>query len=201
MNVYGQILSDIVEPAKIWIAENGLDFAGRIVAASVILLIGAIAIKFLRKFVDKHTGDKVLLERFFVSVGTKIAWTVLLTVVISKLGVNVGPIIAGLGATGFIVGFAFQESLGSLAAGIMIAFNQPFKIGDYVTVAGYEGTVRHLDMMTVTRTTAGSPSLINRRGVRRSSTIRRCRSGVSRSRSGSPIPRISARPARSRSRC
>lgn len=158
MNVYRQILSDIVEPAKIWIAENGLDFAGRIVAASVILLIGAIAImllaKFLRKFVDKHTGDKVLLERFFVSVGTKAAWVVLLTVVISKLGVNVGPIIAGLGATGFIVGFAFQESLGSLAAGIMIAFNQPFKIGDYVTVAGYEGTVRHLDMMTVTLTTA-----------------------------------------------
>ena len=64
MNVYGQILSDIVEPAKIWIAENGLDFAGRIVAASVILLIGAIAImflaRFLRKLVAKHTGDKVL---------------------------------------------------------------------------------------------------------------------------------------------
>ena len=157
MDVFRQALSDMVEPAMAWLAENGMDFAGRLLAASVILIVGSVGIRllvrFLRGLVDKHTGDKVLLERFFVSVGTKAAWVVLLTVVIAKLGVNVGPIIAGLGATGFIIGFACQESLGSLAAGIMIAFNQPFKIGDLVTVAGYEGTVRHLDMMAVTLTT------------------------------------------------
>lgn len=152
-----QWVCDSSAPIMNWITDGGMDFAGRLVAALVIFVLGAIGIRllarFLRKIVDKQTGDKVLLERFFVSVGTKVAWVVLLTVVVAKLGVNVGPIIAGLGATGFIIGFACQESLGSLAAGIMIAFNQPFKIGDFVTVAGYDGRILHLDMMAVTLAT------------------------------------------------
>ena len=152
-----EMLKEMAEPARNWLANNGMDLAGRIVAAVVILVIGAVVIKLLakglKKLVEKHNGDKQLLERFFVSVGTKTAWIVLLTLVLAKLGVDVGPLVAGLGVTGFILGFAFQESLGSLAAGIMIAFNQPFKIGDYVTVAGFEGTIQHLDMMAVTLTT------------------------------------------------
>ena len=152
-----EMLKEMAEPARNWLANNGMDLAGRIIAAVVILVIGAVVIKLLakglKKLVEKHNGDKQLLERFFVSVGTKTAWIVLLTLVLAKLGVDVGPLVAGLGVTGFILGFAFQESLGSLAAGIMIAFNQPFKIGDYVTVAGFEGTIQHLDMMAVTLTT------------------------------------------------
>jgi small conductance mechanosensitive channel len=78
----------------------------------------------------------------------------LLMIVIQRLGVNIAPLIAGLGVTGFILGFAFQESLGNLAAGMMIAINQPFQIGDYVTVGTISGTVRELNMMAATLFTA-----------------------------------------------
>ena len=72
---------------------------------------------------------------------------------LEKVGVDVGPIIAGLGVTGFILGFAFQESLGSLAAGLMIAINKPFKVGDFVSVAGLDGSITALDIMAVTLAT------------------------------------------------
>lgn len=157
MEMFRQWLADSSQPAMMWLADNGIDFTGRLFAAAMIFIIGAICIRLLagglRKLVDRRIGDKELLERFFVSVGTKTAWAVLLTIVVSKLGVDVAPLIAGLGATGFILGFACQESLGSLAAGVMIALNQPFRIGDYVAVAGYEGTILHLDMMAVTLST------------------------------------------------
>lgn len=152
-----QILYQASEPFATCFADKSADLAVSVIAASVILIIGALGVKMLEKFlkriVEKRVGENELLERFIVSVSTKIAWIILLVIVIAKLGVEVGPLIAGLGATGFILGFACQESLGSLAAGIMIAFNQPFKIGDLVLVAGHEGTIRHLDMMAVTLTT------------------------------------------------
>ena len=76
------------------------------------------------------------------------------------LGVNVGPIVAGLGITGFILGFAFQESLGNLASGLMIAINEPFKIGDYVIIAGLEGAVLQVDMMATVLATGDNKKIV-----------------------------------------
>ncbi len=140
-----------------WLQQEGAAYAMKALAALVILVVGAIAIKVLaavlKKGFSRADGRHALAVRFIVSVIVKSAWAVLIVVVLGKLGVNVGPLIAGLGVTGFILGFAFQESLGSLASGLMIALNEPFKVGDYVVVGGYEGTVLQLDMMAVTLAT------------------------------------------------
>lgn len=140
-----------------WLQETGFAYAMNLVAALVILIVGALAIKVLaavlRRSLTHSDGRHALAVKFIVSVIVKSAWAVLAVIVLGKLGVNVGPLIAGLGVTGFILGFAFQESLGSLASGLMIALNEPFKVGDYVVVGGNEGTVLQLDMMAVTLAT------------------------------------------------
>ncbi len=141
-----------------WLQTTGTMYGMRIVAALVILLAGAIAIRIAAKALEKvlektRLGEKSLVAKFLVSVAVKVAWAFLIVTVLGKLGVDVGPIIAGLGVTGFIIGFAFQESLGSLAAGLMIAINKPFKVGDFVSVAGHEGSITALDMMAVTLAT------------------------------------------------
>lgn len=126
--------------------------------AAVMLAVGYFAIKYgsmlLHKALAKaENGKYALVVRFVTSVAEKVAWTFVVVIVLEKLGVDVGPIIAGLGVTGFVLGFAFQESLGSLASGLMIAVNQPFKVGDFVNVSGNEGTITALDMMAVTLAT------------------------------------------------
>jgi len=141
-----------------WLQTTGLDYGCRIIAAVVILAIGAVAIRIAAKAFEKllektRLGEKSLVAKFLVSVAVKVAWAFLIVIVLGKLGVDVGPIIAGLGVTGFILGFAFQESLGSLAAGLMIAVNKPFKVGDFVSVAGLDGSITALDMMAVTLAT------------------------------------------------
>lgn len=136
-----------------WLVEKGADWSFRLLGAIIILAIGAIVIrifsKILQKSIEGRVGDREMLVRFLVSVIVKSSWAVLFVLVLDKLGVQVGPLIAGLGVTGFVLGFAFQESLGSLAAGMMLAFNRPFKTGDFVSVDGHEGKVVHLDMMAV----------------------------------------------------
>ena len=150
--------------ALAWLTDKGLSFAFDVVAAAVILVLGGLAIKLIvnavGKAVEKGGKQNTLFGNFIRNVTGKICWIVLLVVVLGKLGVNIAPIIAGIGATGFILGFAFQESLGNLASGLMIAINEPFKIGDYVIVAGLEGTVIKMDMMAATLATADNKKIV-----------------------------------------
>ena len=107
-------------------------------------------------------ADRVsdILEKFAVDVLRKTLWVFLLMVALSQIGIEMMPIIAGLGVAGFIVGFAFQESLGNLAAGLMVLLNAPFKIGDFVEAAGVSGVVKGLNLMATTLTTPDNKLVI-----------------------------------------
>ena len=147
-----------------WLSERGVAFAINLVVALLILLVGMFAIKLIRVSVAKALAKvnkmSKLLSDFLVSVVSKTCWAVLALVVLQRLGVNVGPLVAGLGVTGFILGFAFQETLGSFAAGMMIALNQPFKVGDYVVAGGVEGAVLELNMMATVFATADNKKVV-----------------------------------------
>ena len=153
-----------------WVTEKGLDFALNLVFALVILLVGWLAIKLIaftvRKALMRGKAKGRLLADFICSVVTKACWAVLIVMVLGRLGVNVTPLIAGLGVTGFILGFAFQESLGNLASGMMIALNEPFKVGDVVDAAGHSGVVLEVNMMaTVMKTPDGKRIVIPNKSV------------------------------------
>lgn len=147
-----------------WLTEKGLSFAVNLILSALVLFGGWLVIRLLvatvRKAIAKSGKTSSLFSDFVVSVLTKGCWAVLIVMVLGRLGVNVGPLIAGLGVTGFILGFAFQESLGNLASGLMIALNEPFKVGDYVIVAGLEGTVRKVDMMATVLATADNKKVV-----------------------------------------
>jgi len=147
-----------------WLSEKGVTFAINLLVAVLILVVGAYAIKLIRaataKALAKVNKMSKLLSDFLVSVVGKVCWAVLALVVLQRLGVNVGPIVAGLGVTGFIIGFAFQETLGSFASGMMIALNQPFKVGDYVVAGGVEGAILELNMMATVFATADNKKVV-----------------------------------------
>lgn len=147
-----------------WLAEQGISFAVSVLVALILLLVGSRLIHVLtlstRKALQRTGRVNALLETFICSVVNKTAWALLLMVVAQRLGINIAPLIAGLGVTGFILGFAFQESLGNLAAGMMIALNQPFKVGDYVLAGDVEGTVLELNMMAATLATGDNKRIV-----------------------------------------
>jgi small conductance mechanosensitive channel len=61
-------------------------------------------------------------------------------------GVNVSALVAGLGLTGFALGFAFRDILSNLLAGILLLMFRPFGIDDQISVSGLEGQVANIDL-------------------------------------------------------
>ena len=82
-----------------------------------------------------------------------------LMVALQNLGVELLPLVAGLGIAGAGIALAMQGVLGNVAAGLIIIFTKPFRVGEYVSIAGVEGEVvaislfstvlRHADLSSV----------------------------------------------------
>jgi len=98
-----------------------------------------------------HLRFSELLKTMIVSVasGTVILLGVLIAM--SQLGIEVGPMLAGLGIAGFVVGFALQDTLGNFAAGIMILAYRPYDVRDLIECAG--GVFGHVSEMNLVSTT------------------------------------------------
>ncbi len=60
---------------------------------------------------------------------------------LGTMGIDISALIAGLGLTGFALGFALRDAVSNLIAGVLIILYQPFRYGDRITVAGNSGTV------------------------------------------------------------
>ncbi len=155
---------EFLEQAWAWIMDHGVTFLANVLIAILILLVGGLVVKcitaLVRKALRKTKRVNALLESFLCSAVSKTGWIFLAVIALGRLGVDVGPLVAGLGVTGFILGFAFKDTLGNFASGIMIALNQPFKVGDYVIVAGVEGAVRELNMMATVIATADNKKIV-----------------------------------------
>lgn len=152
-----------VESFAAWLKNGWTGLAENAIAAAAMFILGWIAIKIIGFAVKNAllaSKRKGLMANFIASVVTKSCWAVLAVAILGKLGVNVAPLVAGLGVTGFIVGFAFQESLGNLASGLMIAINEPFKKGDFIEAAGHAGSVVEVDMMATVLATPDNKKIV-----------------------------------------
>ena len=146
------------------ICNKIIEMSTNVLLAAALLAVGALVIRLMSSGLEKMLGKVKridgMISRFAVSVASKSAWAVLGIMVLKRLGVDVAPLVAGLGVTGFIVGFACQESLSNLAAGMMIALNHPFKVGDWIQAGGQEGSVRELNMMATIIATGDNKQIV-----------------------------------------
>ena len=76
------------------------------------------------------------------------------------IGIDVTALMAGLGLTGFILGFALKDALSNLLAGMLLLIYHPFKLGDKLMVAGFEGHVVAIDLRYTTLDNDGDKILV-----------------------------------------
>ena len=147
-----------------WLVENGGNFIVNLIAVLIILLVGRLLIDWacraLQRALQRAKNVSELMEGFILNISRKALWVLVLLVVCSRLGVPIVPFITSLGVAGFILGFAFQETLSNLAAGVMIALNQPFTVGDFVDTGGITGVVREMNMMATTLSTPDNKKVV-----------------------------------------
>ncbi|MEC7935482.1 MAG: mechanosensitive ion channel domain-containing protein [Candidatus Neomarinimicrobiota bacterium] len=69
---------------------------------------------------------------------------------LGTFGINISALVAGLGLTGFALGFALKDVVSNLIAGSIILLHRPFKINDKIIVVGHEGKVIKIDLRYTT---------------------------------------------------
>ena len=101
-----------------------------------------------------------LLQDFFVTVAANAVLILGLLIALSQLGVELGPVLAGLGVAGFIIGFALQETLSNFASGMMILIYRPFDVGDVVEAGGVSGKVSQMSLVSTKILTFDNQKLV-----------------------------------------
>ncbi|MBI4396143.1 MAG: mechanosensitive ion channel [Elusimicrobia bacterium] len=75
-----------------------------------------------------------------------VLWTLGVITALGTLGINVAALVAGLGLTGFALGFALRDAISNLLAGVMIMLYRPFRRRDRILVTGFEGVVAEMNL-------------------------------------------------------
>ncbi len=113
-----------------------------------------------RGLAKSHLQLSELLRRMVVSIVRNCIIVLGILVALSQVGISLGPLLAGLGVVGFVIGFALQDTLSNFAAGAMILIYRPFDVGDLVEIGGVSGTVNHMSLVNTTVLTLDNQTLL-----------------------------------------
>ena len=137
---------------------------GSIVIAFIIIIVGY----FIAVIVSRYTRKTMLrakLSNILAEFTSRIVKVILISFVFSValgfLGVDVGAALIGISVVfGLVFGLAFQDTLGNLTAGFMIAITKPFKVGDFVDITGKTGSISSVGISITTLTTFDNKRVI-----------------------------------------
>ena len=151
--------------AKDWLVGNGASLLIKAFTVILILfifkLIAMLSERLVRKaIVSQSATVSKLLQQFLENMVSKIVMLIGILVALGHFGVQIGPLLAGLGVVGFIVGFALQDTLSNFASGLMILFYKPYDVGNVIEAAGQKGTVSEMNLVSTTIFTFDNQLLI-----------------------------------------
>lgn len=131
------------------------DLVARLVVFLVILLVFKVAGRIVASVIGaamqkSRLKPTQLLLDFITGTTRNLILVFGMIMALAVIGVEVAPLLAGIGVIGFVVGFALQETLGNFAAGIMILLYRPFDVGHFVTAGGVTGTVKAMSLVSTT---------------------------------------------------
>lgn len=148
------LISDKLED---WMATF-ITMLPNIVVAILTLVVFIFLAKAVRGLSNKLLG-KISHNRAVISLfNTVVYLAVIATGLFISLGIldltqTVTTLLAGVGILGLALGFAFQDIAANFISGVLIAFRQPFKVGDIIENEGYLGTVTNINLRTTTLNT------------------------------------------------
>jgi len=162
---FGDLVAKVSEgdmSADTWILA--WETIGQPVVLAVVLIIAVFIVagwgRAITRKACRRADVEETLSRFLANM---IRYLVLIAggiAILGTLGIETTSFAAVLAAAGFAVGMALSGTLGNVAAGVMLLFFRPFKVGNYVKAAGTEGTVDEIGLFTTTLDTPDNRRII-----------------------------------------
>ncbi|GAA6203444.1 MULTISPECIES: mechanosensitive ion channel domain-containing protein [Thalassotalea] len=160
-----------------WFNNNQVmlqDIAIKFIVALLILFIGKMVAKLIRKGVQKLLEHKNV-DNTVISFTSSLVYGLVILIsfiaAISHLGFNTSSLVAIVGAAGLAIGLALQGSLSNFASGILLITLKPFKSGDFVEVSGTAGVVEEVNIFSTQLRTGDNKTVIIPNGSITSGTI------------------------------
>ncbi len=138
------------------LSNKSVDFVLKALAAIIILLVGFKIVNVIESKLKKpHKFSKldVTVKSFVISFATISLKTLIVIVVLSIVGVPMASLVTVIGSCAVAIGLALQGGLSNIAGSLMIMIFKPFKVGDYISTNGIDGTVKAITMFYTTLTT------------------------------------------------
>jgi len=142
--------------AYVW-KEKLIDYViahgGQLVSAVVIVIVGLILARWIGKLTGHWLDRKAMeppLQMLLTRMVRLLVAAITLVVALGTAGMDVTALIAGIGVAGVGLGLALQGVLGNLMAGLTVIWTKPFRIGDYIELAGVQGQVQTIALFTTT---------------------------------------------------
>ncbi|RLA20977.1 MAG: mechanosensitive ion channel family protein [Gammaproteobacteria bacterium] len=158
-DAFSGIEIDVSNTESAWLAleawvtsdEGGLSMLVSIVKFVVAMIFVILLANLTGKIADRFTkisNVSSLLKSFIKVFARRIVLFIGFIASVSILGINIGPVLALIGAAGLVIGLALQNTLGNFASGILILLYRPFDMGDVVEVDGFTGTVNSMTLLS-----------------------------------------------------
>ena len=145
----GNFFTQVWESIKGFFSGYGLT----LVKALAVLVVGLLVILIVTGIVKKNSTKSRKIDNsaasFVTSVVSIVAYVVLVILVIGALGFSTTGIISALSSVMLAIALGLQNTLASLANGILLIVTKPFQAGDFVEVAGTSGTVKEVNLFSV----------------------------------------------------
>ena len=178
LNSTGQITTDVFEVDvltglllgwgdRVWemIIEEGPNLLVNIFLLVIIFLAFRKLANLIQPLLERALENSQLelselLRRMVVSIVRNVIIILGGLIALSQIGISLGPLLAGLGMVGLVIGFALQDTLSNFAAGMMILIYRPFDVGDLVEAGSVSGTVHHMSLVNTTIMTLDNQTII-----------------------------------------
>lgn len=143
----------IIDVLKFWEMQGFKEFGLNLFSGILIFIVSWLALvivsRSIKILLDKSKRTSELMSSYILKIVSVLGWIIIILTFLQHIGINMGPLIAGLGITGIVLGLAFQDSLSNFFAGAMLVINEPFRKGDYIEVGSLAGSVVSMDLMCI----------------------------------------------------
>lgn len=137
---------------------------GSLVAAIVVLFVGFLiagwVARRIARLATRHARLDDTLFEFLANIARYAIIGLSFLIVLNTFGIQTTSLVAIIGAAGLAIGLALQGTLSNVAAGVMLIFFRPIKLGDYVTINGESGTVKGINLNFTELASIGNVQII-----------------------------------------
>lgn len=165
LGVFEAVLAESWHHSVAWLEEQGLTLLFKIILVLLIIFVSWAVARFTghlvgRAFASGRLEASQLLQRIALAWVRRVVLLLGVLVALGQIGVSIGPLLAGLGVAGFIIGFALQDTLSNFASGVFILAYRPYDVGDVVEAGGVVGKVGDMSLVTTTIRTPDNQRIV-----------------------------------------